>query len=276
MLTIFRLTVREVLNKKIFLIAGLLSAVFLLLFGTLLYFAVQGINSVPAASLQKALLLPQLYSMGLYFGAFLANLFAIFISVGAISAEVESGVMQAIVPKPIHRGEIVLGKYLGYGVIILLFGSTLYGIITALLKVQAGYLAQNIGWGLLSFLVAPVVLLTLTVAFSTFLSTMANGIAVIMFYIIGTVGGMVEAIGGILKNTVLISIGITSSLLIPTDAAYRKMISVLLSTNSPIDAVSMTPFGAANPPSNAMAVYTGIYIIVFLFLAIFIFSKKDI
>lgn len=276
MLTIFRLTIREVLNKKIFLIAGLLSIIYLLLFGTLIGYTVKELNSYSALSMQRAMIYQQLYSIGLYFGAFLANLFAIFISVGTISGEVESGIMQAIVPKPIRRGEIILGKFLGYATVILLFGSTLFIIITALLKEMTGFASSNTWSGLGLFLLSPVILLTLTVAGSTFLSTMANGITIIMLYIIGTVGGMVEALGNLLKNTVLSNIGIVSSLLIPTDAAYRKMISVLITKSSPLDALSKMPLGAANPPSTAMEIYTGIYILTFLFLAIFIFAKKDI
>ena len=277
MITILRLTLREVLNKKILLIAAILNIVFLLLFGTLLRFTVRGMESVPVASLQKAMLYPQLFSMGLYFASFLVNLFAIFISVGTISSEIESGIMQTILPKPVHRAELIIGKFVGYGLTIGVLGASIFVALLAMLKFMCGYVPTNTGFGMMLFLLQPLILLTLSIVGSTFFSTIANGITVIMLYVIATVGGMVETIGGFLKNSTLINTGIISSLLVPTDAMYRKMVSVMIAGNgSPLNVLSMTPFGTNAPPSTFMIVYTCLYLMLFLYLGIHIFAKRDI
>lgn len=277
MLTIFRLTLREVFNQKIFLIASILSIVFLLLFGALLNYTVKGINSMPSYNLTKAMIYPQLFSLGLYLASFLINLFAIFISVGTISSEIESGIMQSVVPRPVNRYEILLGKYLGYFVTILVFSCFIFGMLLFLLRFECSYVPENPALGIGLFVLQPLILLTLTTWGSTFLSTIANGLAVIMLYVLATAGGMAENIGGIIKNEALVNIGIVSSLLMPTDAAYRKMVSVMLVTsNSPLNTLAFSPFGTSNPPSSFMVVYTFIYILFFLGLAMYIFAKRDI
>lgn len=277
MIAMIRLTLREVLNKKIFLVAAVLGAVFIALYGIALHYTIIGFKSMPSNNIWKAMFFPEWFSMGLYFASFLINLLAIFISVGTVSAEAENGILQSVVPKPIRRSEIILGKYTGYATALIVYGILLFAAILALLKIMGGYVPDNILPGLGLFLLQPLILLTLTVLGSIFLSTMANGIFILMLYVIATVGGMIETVGGMIRNKSLINIGIISSLLVPTDAAYRKMVSLLVvSKGTTINSLTMTPFGTTNPPSAVMVVYMFIYIILFLTLAIYIFNKRDI
>jgi hypothetical protein len=75
------------------------------------------------------------------------------------------------------------------------------------------------------------------------------------------VGGMVEQIGAGLKNSTLQNIGIVSSLFIPSDAMYRKMIAVILtSPDNVVNVFSMTSLAGAGSPSGAMVIYTIIYL----------------
>ncbi len=277
MLTIIRLTLREAVHKKIFLLAAVLSVIFLSLFGTGLHYTAEGLDQMPANSMWKAMFFPQWYSMGLYFGSFLVNLFAIFLSIGTISTEIENGILQSIVPKPVRRAEIILGKYTGYGLTLVLFSSFIFAALLVLVKQIGGWSPANLAAGLGLFILQPLILLTLTVWGSTFLATMANGIFVFMLYFLATVGGMVEVIGGLIKNEVLVRVGIVTSLFIPTDAAYRKMVSVLLvNSQTSLNPLTGSPFGTASPPSTVMVVYTFFYLALLLGLAISIFAKKDI
>ena len=98
-----------------------------------------------------------------------------------------------------------------------------------------------------------------------------------MLYIIGMIGGMVEQIGMAMNNTALVNIGIMSSLVMPTDAMYRKAVyGVLTGPENPISTFSFNPFSTGNPPSNFMVIYTGLYIAVFVIAVVRIFSRRDI
>ena len=49
--------------------------------------------------------------MGMYVAGFIIAFLSIFASVGAISSEIEQGSYLAVVSKPIHRFEMVLGRW---------------------------------------------------------------------------------------------------------------------------------------------------------------------
>jgi len=88
---------------------------------------------------------------------------------------------------------------------------------------------------------------------------------------------MVEQFGVMLKNDTLTYWGIASSLLVPADAVYRRIISVLMPPDNPIAALQqMGPFGTMSPPSNAMLVYTFLYVAGVTACAVRVFSRRDI
>jgi hypothetical protein len=98
-----------------------------------------------------------------------------------------------------------------------------------------------------------------------------------MLYAAGVVGGMLEQIGTLANSQVLVNIGIVSSLVMPADSIYRKIVYTLLSApGMSFSSLMMGPFGSGTEPSVWMLVYTGLYILGFLLLAVKIFSGRDI
>jgi len=276
MLIIAGMTFREVLSKKIFYIVLVLTAMFLVVYGIALHFAVQDINKWGGVrNIQARLIFSQLLSLGLYFSTFMVALMAVFSTVGSVSGEIETGTIQAVIAKPLKRSELILGKFLGYTVMMLSYSIVIYLGILGITFISTGYEPSGLFSGLTSFLLIPLLLLVVSLCGSTFLSTMANGIMVFMLYIIGMVGGMVEQIGSMIENTALVNIGILSSLVMPSDALYRKMVFGLLTgPDNPVTAFN--PFSTMYPPSGIMTVYTIAYLLIVLFAAIRIFNRRDI
>ncbi|MDA8234643.1 MAG: ABC transporter permease subunit [Clostridia bacterium] len=267
--TIIQLTLKEVLRRRIFLVIALLTIGFLVLYGVALYYTGKKFVIKPtgmsANDAIKLVIYPQMLALGLYFSSMIVSLLAIFTAVGTISGELDSGILHSIVPKPLRRGEIVLGKYVGYGLILVIYTSILFLSIIGLVYFFTGYYAGNIIPALLYYLLLSLTLLALAMLGSTMLSTIANGVAVFMLYSIGTIGGMMEQIASMMNNEALTNIGIISSLIIPTDAIYRMMItSVLLNDSNPVNLLNMGPFGSQHPPSEAMMAYIVIYLLLAL------------
>lgn len=97
---------------------------------------------------------------------------------------------------------------------------------------------------------------------------------------------MIEQIGAMLGSTAAIYIGVITSLILPADAVYRRVVAtvvnhLLLQGTSP-DMVFFNPahvfgpFGSHSTPSDWMLVYTAGYIVVMLTLAIRIFNRRDV
>lgn len=279
LLTVAGLTIREVFNKKICYIVLALTIVFLSVYGIALHYSWKemGLRAGVEFELQRAIFFPQMFSIGMYFSTWIVALMAIFSAVGAVSSEIETGTIQAVIPKPISRRSYIIGKLTGYGFMMAVYAGILYLAMIFVTYYFAHYRVEGIFSGLASFMLIPIILVALGVCGSVLFSTMANGVILCMLFIFGTVGGMLEQIGAILKNTALVNTGIVSSLLIPTDAVYREMISGLLSgPNNPINVVYMNPFASMNPPSRLMICYAVAYVIFFVFAAVRVFNKTDI
>lgn len=274
MLTIARLTLQEIVRKRILHITLLLTILFLALYGTGIHYA---FGSISALSPLRSVIVPEFLSLGLFFGSFLISFLAIMSSVGSISSEIESGTMQAIAARPIRRSEILMGKFWGYAGVLMVFAIIFYCSVILILQYATGLHVPLKVSTVLLYAVQPLVLLAVTTFGTTFLPTLANGVAVFMLYMLGVLGGMIEQIGFMVKNQTLLQIGIISSLLMPADSLYRRIVSSFLATPGVnLSAYYLGPFGSGSEPSNAMLIYTGLYIILFLFLGVRTFSRRDL
>ncbi|HBC94589.1 MAG TPA: ABC transporter permease [Pelotomaculum sp.] len=269
------LTVKEVIRRRILLVTLVLAVVFLGLYATGVYYGYRDM-AAHAGPLQ-GLMAAQFLALGLYFGSFIIAFLAVMAAVGAISGEIENGTIFAIVPRPVRRSEIVLGKFLGYGLVLSAFAVLFYIAVLVIIRINTGMSVPIRPGALGLFCLQPLVLLAVTLLGTTFLSTLANGVASFMLYSVGFVGGMLEQIGHLAGSQVLVKIGIFSSLVMPIDAIYRKIVYNLLSASGiSYSAYMLGPFGAGSEPSVWMLVYTGMYLLFFLAMAVRVFSRRDI
>ncbi|KAF1085454.1 ABC-2 family transporter protein [Sporotomaculum syntrophicum] len=277
MTAIIKITFREALGRKVVLISLILAAAFLGLYGTGVHFVAGDLARHPNPMLAQVIY-PQLLSFGLYFGGFIVSFLAIFSAVGAISSEIESGIIQTIIPKPVRRYEIVLGKFLGTGLFLALYAALFFTVIYLLIHLKTGMELTGQWNALALFAMQPVVLLAVTLCGSTLLPTIANGVVMFMLYAVSIIGGMVEQIGWLINNVTLQQTGILASLIMPVDALYRKIVHLLMNpTANPLQALQqMGPFGSMSEPSVWMVVYAVLYVIFFTGMAVYLFGRKDI
>jgi hypothetical protein len=106
------------------------------------------------------------------------------------------------------------------------------------------------------------------------LSTLANGVLVFGLYGIAFLGGWIEQIGAFIPNQTAINIGILSSLIIPSEALWKR---AAYEMQSPlVRALGFSPFSSSSVPSAAMIAYAGLYGLVALLLAIRQFHRRDL
>lgn len=284
-LVIARLTLREALRRRmIWLVLGL-SLVF-----AVVYF--WGFTQVRAEFLREAANRPPgrgnagqiltfdlvatiMVGLGFYTINFLAGVMTIFASVGTIAGEIESGTFQAIVPKPLARWEIVVGKFLGFAAMIVIYIAIMAAAVLGTARIVADYTPANFVQGSLLVMLVSLILLALTIFGSTILQTMANGVVVFMLYGGALLGGLLETLGSVLNIHSLINTGVIVSLILPSDVIW-KLASSILQPNSNLRFDSPIPIAVSTPPSNAMVVYAIGYVIVLLGAAVFSFSRRDL
>ena len=280
---IMRLTFLEMFKKKIIYICVAMTIGFLVLYGIALHFVYGSLGQMDV--MMRAMLSSQFLSMGMYVAGFIIAFLSIFASVGAISSEIEQGSYLAVISKPIHRFEMVLGRWIGIVLMLLLYVTILYISIIGINVIMGKGLIFHFTFlalvkSLLILYLLPLLLSSVGIFCSTFMSTVGSGIFVTILYFCGMIGGIIEQIGSVIKveNTkvVLSNIGIITSLVMPSDTIYRKASSLLFTTSSGLNLNVEAMFGKAVQPSNIMIIYIFFYVFLFLFLAILKFNKRDL
>ena len=216
-----------------------------------------------------------LVGLGFYTVNFLAGVMTIFAAVGTIAGEIESGTFQAIVPKPLARWQLVVGKFLGFAGMIAIYIALMAGAVLATARRVGEYTPPNWPLAIGLVILVSLILLALTIFGSTVFQTMANGVVVFMLYGGALLGGLLEQLGSILQLSALVNVGIVTSLFLPSDVIWR-LASSLLQPSSTIRLDSPIPIAAARAPSDAMVAYAVAYIFVLLGLAIISFRRRDL
>jgi len=219
--TIVRLTLREAANRKVLLVGGVISAAFLALFwlGFAVGFSEAATDPDDATATAAAGTIMTV--LGLYAVQFLAAFMAILLASGAVAPEIESGRLHAVLARPLSRTSWLAqraGTFAGLAAVYIVVMS---GAILAIAKVVAGYeaIAPVRAVGLLALEV--VVLVALGTALSVRLSAIAAGVVVVALYGAAWIAGIMEIVGIALGNDALQRIGVSVSLIIPSDALWR-------------------------------------------------------
>ncbi len=275
--TISQLTIHETLRKRVLLAAVLLGLAFLVIFALGFYFMNREVINSPRGAetqAQRALIYIFLTMAGLYAVNFLMVMMAALLPVDTLSGEIRSGAIQSLVTKPLRRAEIVLGKWLGFWVILAGYLALMGGGVFLIARIVSGITPQNIFTGLALMLLEATLLLTLSIAGGTRLSTLANGVLVFGLFGLAFIGGWIEQIGALFQNETARYVGVIASLIVPSEslwqlAAYNMQPALMRD-------LTMTPFSPASVPSNAMVVWALGYTLLALLLGVWSFQTRDL
>ncbi len=274
-LVIARLTIREAQRRRLLWVALFMGVAFLLVFGIAFHFIRQDIERHGPTNNDLTFVSILLLTAGLYAVSLLTNVVAVLVSVTTLSGEIESHTIDAIVTKPIPRWQVVVGKWLGYAVLVLLYLAFLVGGLMLIVYLRSGFHMENIGRGVLMMALAALLVLTVSIAGGTRLSTIANGVLTFMLFGIAFMGGLLEQVGALIRNQAAVNVGIVSSLIMPADSLWKKAVAYFQpsGTTNPFE---LGPFGAITEPSTLMVVYAVLYLVALLALALWSFSRRDL
>jgi ABC-type transport system involved in multi-copper enzyme maturation permease subunit len=275
-----RMTFREAIRRRIVLTGLLLGLAFLVIFSVgfhfIYAFAIQESTEAPDAMARVAqgegtnvLLL-----MGLYAVAFLSVAMGALLGADTLAGEITSGTIQTIVTKPVRRSDVVLGKWLGFAGLLALYSLLMSGGTVLSVFLQSGYTAPHLPAGLLLIYLEALLVMTISLACSSALSGLATGGVVFGLYGLAFIGGWIEQFGSMIHNPTAVKVGIVTSLIIPSEALWRR---AAYEMQSPIaGALQMSPFGAVSVPSILMVAYAVLYLAGALALAISTFRQRDL
>lgn len=274
-LVIARLTFREAARRKILLAALALGVIFLVVYAIGFYYVNKDLSTSGNAGLIERSEMRNFFMMaGLYVVNFLCVMMAVLTSVDTLSGEIASGTIHTLVAKPVQRWEIVLGKALGFSGMLTLYVLLMGGGVVAVVYLLGGYQAPNMLRGLSLMWLNVILLLSVSLLGGATLSTLANGVLVFGMYGIAFLGGWIEQVGSLVQNQTAVNIGIISSLIIPSEAIWRR---AAYEMQSPlVQALGFSPFSSGSVPSLFMIAYAIVYAAIALLLAIRQFRRRDL
>jgi ABC-type transport system involved in multi-copper enzyme maturation permease subunit len=274
-LTIAHLTFHEARRRKILFAALLLGLAFLAVFATGFWFLNDNVSTSPRVNhVARSLALNFAVMAGLYAVNFLTVMTAVLVPIDTLSGEIESGVLQTLATKPISRWQILLGKWLGFATVLFLYLALMAGGVLAVARVISGFTPPGVQIGIPLMAMEGLVLLTISFAGGTRLSTLANGVLGFGLYGLAFIGGWMEQLGTLLGSTTARDVGVVASLLVPSEslwqlAAWHMQPSIMRDVN-------LTPFSPASVPSTAMIVWAACYVLATLAFALRQISRRDL
>lgn len=274
-LEIARLTFLEARMRKMLWAVVLLGIAFLALYALGVYIMYREVSQELSAV--RALEPVNFFLMaGLYALNFLVVMLAVLTSVDTIAGEIASGTIQTIVTKPLRRWEVVVGKWLGLALMLSIFAAVMCASLMVIVKLIADYTPRNPLAGIGLIVLEGLVVLTLSILGGTRLSTLTNGVVIFMLYGLAFIAGWIEQIGSLMRSEAAVNIGIVVSLIMPSEAMWKRAAYLMQPPFLRELGMDATPFGAASAPSEAMVVYAVVYTVVVLAVAIRWFMRRDL
>jgi ABC-type transport system involved in multi-copper enzyme maturation permease subunit len=275
-ITIARLTFRAASRRWILWVALLLGLIFLTIysfaFRELHKDIVRNTGNMPL--IERNEIYNFLLMAGLYAVNFLTVMMAVLTSVDTLSGEIASGTIHTLVSKPLQRWEIVMGKWFGFAGMLVLYLLLMAGGVMLMVYLISGYSAPNNWRGLALIVLNAFLVLSVSLAGGSSLSTLANGVLVFGLYGIAFIGGWIEQFGSLLNNQIAINIGIVCSLFFPSEALWKRAAHEMQSPL--VGAMGFSPFSAGSVPSGLMVGYAILYTLGAIALAIHLFHRRDL
>jgi ABC-type transport system involved in multi-copper enzyme maturation permease subunit len=283
-LVIARLTVQEASRRRLLLALVVLTLI-------VVGFSAWGFNKITTVTNREGVALPPaqvalitsqlLIGVTFMYSGVLA-LSAAVVAGPLISSEVESGLLLSMLARPVRRSEVVIGKWLGLGILI-----AIYAAGSALLELTAvnwatGYMPPHPIELILYVGAEGLALLSLGLLLSTRLSGITGGVIALVAWLMGWIGGVVGDIGTGLQNQAVANIGVFSHMLLPTDGLWRGAMyamepdAFLASLRAAGTIARANPFVAVDPPPTSFLVWVVVWFAIMLALSIWSFRTREI
>lgn len=274
-----RMTFREAIRRRIVLTGLVLGFCFLLIFSIgfhVIYLNANRPNpNIPEAafSVARSEGINLILLAGLYAVDFLSIAMGALLGADTLAGEISSGTIQTIIVKPVRRSDVVLGKWLGFAMLLAIYSILMSGGTILSVLIQSGYSPANVLAGLSLIYFESLLMMTISLACSSAFSGLATGGVVFGLYGLSFIGGWIEQIGSLLNYPTAIKVGIVTSLIIPSESLWRR---AAFEMQSPLASAFGSPFGTVSVPSLLMIFYAVVYLVATLFTAIRIFEKRDV
>ena len=281
---IARLTVQEAARRRL-LLALLVLTLIVVGFSAWGFHKITTVtrsDGTPLPADQVALITSQLLIVVTFMFSGVLALSAAVVAGPLISSEVESGLLLSMLARPVRRSEVVIGKWLGLGMLVSIYAAGSAFLELAAVDWATGYLPPH-PFQLTVYVDAEgLVLLSLGLLLSTRLSGITAGVIALVAWLMGWIAGVVGDIGTGLQNQALENVGIVSHILRPSDGLWRGAIyamepdTYLAALRAAGTFGRANPFAAVDPPPGEFLVWVAVWFAIILGTSVWSFRTREI
>jgi ABC-type transport system involved in multi-copper enzyme maturation permease subunit len=221
-LTVAALTLREASRRRVlWALGGLTLALLLLSAWGFSRLAATEFDGSALTSGEARLVASMVLNLVMFGLSLIAALGTAFLAGPTLAGEIESGIVLAVLARPVHRSAVLVGKWLG----LVIFGSgfvAVAGLVQFLVvRATTDYWPPQPVAGLALLALQTTVLLTLGLLLATVIGPMASGIVAVGLFGATWIAGVVGGIGEALGNEGVAVVGTISRMVLPTDGLWR-------------------------------------------------------
>lgn len=283
MIVIARLTVRELVRRRIVWVLAALSILSVGLVGLGLDRLVDLARLEGSTELEIRIGVSQVLILIAFMFSFVLAVTAAFVGAPALGGDLESGVAWAILARPLRRADILLGRWLGSAVVVIGYAVLSGALAIAVATVVAGYGPPEPLLAVAFLAGEALVLLTLTLALGSVLPSVAAGAIAVVAFGLGWMAGVMAGVAAALGVAGLGTAAEVSRWLLPTDGLWRGVIYglepplvVLIAAGREPQLANANPFYAATPPPLPFVVWSIAWIAIVLTAASWAFERRDL
>ena len=280
MTVVARYALRESLRRRVFAVVAILTVVFLALYALGAEWTFDEITGqgafVPGVDEQVATG-ATLLGLAMFGTLFLGTVLAVFLTLGAIRADAERGLLGPVLVRPVSRRAVLGGRYLAAAGVCVVYVVAVFAATVVITRVTGGWWPDRLLAPAAGLALAVALLAALSLAGSVVLAAAANGIAVFMVFGAGLVAGLLGQIGEALGSDTLDRASDIATWVLPFEALYQNGLAALTADASGFTrfAVSIGPFGGAEEAGLVLWPYSLAYLAVVGALASRAFARRD-
>jgi ABC-type transport system involved in multi-copper enzyme maturation permease subunit len=281
-LAIAMVTVREVSRRRLVLALVVLSALAVAMTGWG-FSRLPGLrdHGVPVSPAELTLITSQLLIFVLFMFSAVLGLGAVMVAAQSVSAEVESGQALAVLARPVRRSDVIIGKWLGLGTLIVVYAAVATAVEFLVVLWATGYLPPHPVTAAAFVAAEGLVLLTLTLCLSVRLSGITAGVVALMLFFITWIAGVAGAVGTVLNNGPIAATGTISRMLLPSDGLWRGAVfnlepDAVITVASGSREAAANPFTSLSAPTSAYIAWALVWIAAVVALTIVAFRRREI
>jgi len=280
--TVIAHSVREGVRRRVFLAVLVLTAAFLALYALGAHFVFRDAHSFAGG--EGHILDPTAFAGATIFGLamfavlFLGSVLAVFLTLGAVRGDAETGLLQPLVVRPLGRTTMLLARFAGAAALSGAYVLVVYLLAWEITRASGDWSPDHLLGPGLALVLAVSVVAAISLLLSVFLPVTAQGIVVFMVFGAGLTAGLLAQIGHAIDSHSLHSIGKVASWALPFEGLYAAGLHALISETSGLTGVvlQLGPFGGSEAAGPGLIAWALVYALGVLALAAFAFSRRDL